>query len=693
MPPVLALLLVLHLHVVGLSAATDTVSPVHPLVGNDRLVSGNGKFALGFFQLQASSSKRLLIAPVWVANRDDPLTEPNPWRLAISGDGNLVIASLTVNSTVWSTRANTKATDTVAVLLNNGNFVLRKASNSSNVLWQSFDHPTDTVISGGKIGRNKITGLNRRLVSRKNLISQATGEYYGGLDADSHQLVIAPLKKPSTPYWYSGEWNGNYFSLLPEMRSSSMLNSTYVNDEEEEYYMFAVLDETVILRHVLDVSGQAKTLIWNSDSQDWMDDYSKPNAPCDVFATCGAFTNCDDYALASCSCMKGFSIRSPEDWELADRTGGCIRKTPLDCRTGTTNKITGASLGVLGFSALILMLVLLVRSKMVWSGRRLNNTKTGGATITAFRYVDLQSATKNFSEKIGGGSFGSVFRGVLANSTTIAVKRLDSARQGEKQFRAEVSSVGTIQHINLVKLIGFCCERGKRLLVHEYMPNGSLDVHLFRSNNAIILGWSVRYQISLGIARGLAYLHESCRDCIIHCDIKPENILLDESFVPKIADFGLAKFLGRDFSRVLTTMRGTIGYLAPEWISGTEITSKVDVYSYGMVLFEIISGRRNSTEECTGGANDLVYFPVQVARKLVEGDLGSLVDRRLHDDIDCHQVVRACKVACWCVQDNESDRPTMAEVVQALEGLAELKMPPMPRLLHAIAGGSQSTNF
>ncbi|KAL6651805.1 hypothetical protein ACP70R_010730 [Stipagrostis hirtigluma subsp. patula] len=222
------------------------------------------------------------------------------------------------------------------------------------------------------------------------------------------------------------------------------------------------------------------------------------------------------------------------------------------------------------------------------------------------------------------------------------------------------------------------------------MPNRSLDAHLFQ-NNVAVLTWSVRYQIALGIARGLAYLHESCRDCIIHCDIKPENILLDASFVPKIADFGMAKFLGRDFSRALTTMRGTIGYLAPEWISGTAITSKVDVYSYGMVLLEIISGTRNSGKESLSRGDHADYFPVHVVHKLLDSDVASLVDGNLEGDVDLKEIERACKVACWCIQDNEFDRPTMVEVVQFLEGILEPTMPPMPRLLHAIAAGSHST--
>ncbi|XXG70310.1 hypothetical protein AAC387_Pa06g3098 [Persea americana] len=201
--------------------------------------------------------------------------------------------------------------------------------------------------------------------------------------------------------------------------------------------------------------------------------------------------------------------------------------------------------------------------------------------------------TNNFSEKLGRGSFGLVFKGNLPYSTPIAVKKLEGLAQGEKQFRAEVSTIGAIQHINLIRLRGFCFQGKNKLLVYDYMPNNSLDSQLFHKN-AQTIDWKIRYQIALGIARGLAYLHENCRDCIIHYDIKPENLLLDAAFCPKLADFGMAKLTGREFSRVLTSMRGTIGYLAPEWISGVAITPKADVYSYGIMLFEIISGKRNA---------------------------------------------------------------------------------------------------
>ena len=327
-----------------------------------------------------------------------------------------------------------------------------------------------------------------------------------------------------------------------------------------------------------------------------------------------------------------------------------------------------------------------------------------GGALVAFRYRDLRSATKNFSDKIGQGGFGSVFKGQLRGrhsaATTIAVKRLDGSFQGEKQFRAEVSSIGVVRHVNLVKLIGFCCHGDGRFLVYEHMTNRSLDIHLFPRNNhegsssaggALFLDWSVRYRIAVGVARGLAYLHEGCRDRIIHCDVKPQNILLDPSLRPKIADFGMAKFVGRDFSRVLTTMRGTMGYLAPEWISGTPITPKVDVYSYGMVLLELVSGTRNTdggswTDTSTKDGGHVEYFPVRASRKLVEGDVRSLLDDRLRGEADLKDVERACKVACWCIQDDEADRPAMSQVVQFLEGVLDRDMPPLPRLLENMFG-------
>ncbi|EAY78100.1 hypothetical protein OsI_33144 [Oryza sativa Indica Group] len=740
MSVLLGFLLLLSLHPPTSYATTDTVSPGQTLAGGDRLISNNSKFALGFFKMDSKNSsytsrnsylciwynKLPMITPLWSANGENPVVGPASPELTISGDGNMVIMDQATKSIIWSTRVNTTTNGTVVVLLNDGNLVLQSSSNSSMVFWQSFDYPTDSLFADAKIGWNKVTGLNRRLVSRKNSIDQAAVGIGMGNFLAQHQRCLVP------PYPIS----------------------QFVNNDREVYLTYTLNNEKPITHAAIDVNGRV----------------------------------CNDNNDPFCDCMKGFSIRSPKDWEIEDRTGGCMRNTPLNCgstmnKTGFSDKFyyvqniilprnamhvqeaaskdecsdvclsncsctaysygkggcsvwhdelynvrqqsdasavgngdnfyirlaanevhevqsaerkkkSGVIIGVaIGAStaAFCLMILLLMfwRRKGKLFARGAENDQ-GSIGITAFRYIDLQRATKNFSEKLGGGSFGSVFKGYLNESTPIAAKRLDGTCQGEKQFRAEVDSIGMIQHINLVKLIGLCCEGDKKLLVYEYMPNGSLDVQLFKDNDKV-LDWNLRYQIAIGVARGLAYLHDSCRDCIIHCDIKPENILLNESFVPKIADFGMAKILGREFSHALTTMRGTIGYLAPEWISGTVVTAKVDVYSYGMVLFEILSGRRNSSQEYFKDGDHSAYFPMQVARQLINGGIGNLVDAKLHGDVNLEEAERVCKIACWCIQDSEFDRPTMGEVVQFLEGVLELKMPPLPRLLNAITGGSHST--
>ncbi|KAF7097896.1 hypothetical protein CFC21_099677 [Triticum aestivum] len=226
------------------------------------------------------------------------------------------------------------------------------------------------------------------------------------------------------------------------------------------------------------------------------------------------------------------------------------------------------------------------------------------------------------------------------------------------------------------------------MLVYEYMPIGSLAGLLFR--NGACLSWCDRYCIMVGVARGLAYLHLRCHECIIHCDIKPENILLDEDMSPRIADFGMAKLVGRDFSRALTMMRGTIGYLALEWISGHPISAKADVYSFGMVLFELIPGRRNSegyseVEAAGSGSSDSwTFFPVWATGKIVERKVGELADPRLRGQVRLEELERACRVACWCIQDEEALRPTMAQVVQVLEGMVHVHVPPVPRVLQHI---------
>nr|KYP50310.1 putative LRR receptor-like serine/threonine-protein kinase At1g56140 family [Cajanus cajan] len=434
-----------------------------------------------------------------------------------------------------------------------------------------------------------------------------------------------------------------------------------------------------------------------------------------------------------CSCLNGYEPKSQPDWSVSDYSGGCERKTKFQCETpNSSNKdkdrflpilnmklpnhsqsigvgsdgeceaaclsncsctayafTTNGGCSIWNVGGIVILVLVFVFVMLRRRKRHVGAGTSVEGSLVAFSYRDLQNATKNFSEKLGGGGFGSVFKGALPDSSVVAVKKLESISQGEKQFRTEVSTIGTVQHVNLVRLRGFCSEGTKKLLVYDYMPNGSLDSKLFHEDK--LLDWKVRYQIALGTARGLTYLHEKCRDCIIHCDVKPENILLDADFVPKVADFGLAKLVGRDFSRVLTTFRGTRGYLAPEWISGVAITAKADTYSYGMMLFEFVSGRRNFEASEDGQVR---FFPTFAANMVHQGgNVLNLLDPRLAGKADIEEVTRVIKVASWCVQDDEAHRPSMGQVVQILEGFLDVSLPPIPRALQAIVDNEENIVF
>eukprot|EP00249_Psilotum_nudum_P010622 c22654_g1_i1 orf=1131-3614(-) len=296
-----------------------------------------------------------------------------------------------------------------------------------------------------------------------------------------------------------------------------------------------------------------------------------------------------------------------------------------------------------------------------------------GAPIQ-FSYRELHSATQNFKDKLGEGGFGTVYKGLLPNKMVVAVKRLEGVDQGEKQFRVEVGVIGSTHHMNLVRLCGFCVESKHRMLVYEYMANGSLDQFLFLEGSPH-LGWETRFNILLGTARGILYLHQECRDCIIHCDIKPENILLDENFCAKVSDFGLAKLMtGKQKARSMTTVRGTRGYLAPEWRSNLPITIKSDVFSFGMVVLEAIGGRRNFD------TIDNMKFSEWAYREYFQNQcFQNIVDERIRNEVNMEQLDRAVRVAFWCVQVQPSLRPSMNKVVQILEGALAMEPPPLPR--------------
>ncbi|CAO2834679.1 unnamed protein product [Amaranthus hypochondriacus] len=314
-----------------------------------------------------------------------------------------------------------------------------------------------------------------------------------------------------------------------------------------------------------------------------------------------------------------------------------------------------------------------------------------------YDYEDLRVATGNFSSLIGSGGFGAVYKGTLLDGTIVAVKKITNLGvQGKTEFCTEIAVIGNIHHINLVKLKGFCAQGSQRLLVYEYMNHGSLDRILF--GNGPVLEWQERFNIALGTARALAYLHSCCEHKIIHCDVKPENILLHDFFQPKISDFGLSKLLSPEQSSHFTTMRGTRGYLAPEWLTSSAISEKTDVYSYGMVLLELVSGRKNcspqrvqqshsldggnntgnsSSASCSSGS---LYFPMYALDMHEQGRYLDLADPRLEGRVTSEEVQKLVCIALCCVHEEPSIRPTMVSVVGMLEGRIEFDHPRLESL-------------
>ncbi|CAO2199615.1 unnamed protein product [Urochloa humidicola] len=733
--------------------ALDSLLPGQLLNTTQSLISKNGDFKLDFncsIPFQDSYSRCSLgirFAKSSSCNHEYfTLWQPENYcnsacTLSVSENGVLKLTGDDYGYEYWtSPYMRTTSVSAVAVLLNTGNLVVRDQVNSSIVIWQSFDCPTNILLSGGQLGFNAIIGENITLVSSDD---SPLGTYTLSLDATrkrgftiqhSRGLMFAG----TFPRWMDIPEDGHYALTFNDERTYIQLNSS-------GFVTFAK-------------QGECNTVLW-----------SAPDSLCGYDSYCGPYGLCT--GLGSCICPVGFDPPWTEDWNDV----GCSRKESLSCesivthpevslypiegvhrypqnaltlevsdmsvcessclrdctctafayntscllwfwdqwntvvfdsgpngnssmyvRIATKQHSSSRTVSLFSFwkrvvlewmiGVLALIFITLI---LFWRCRRKlfrDRTAGGNGSLVVFSYVQIKNSTKKFSEKLGEGGFGCVFKGTLPGCSVVAVKKLKGLRQEDKQFRAEVQTIGIIQHINIVRLLGFCAEDSTRFLVYEYMANGSLSNHLF-SNKSSKLSWDLRYSIAFGTARGLAYLHEECKDCIVHCDMKPDNVLLDAEFCPKVADFGLAKLLGRDFSRALTTMRGTIGYLAPEWISGVPITHKADVYSYGMMLLEIISGQRNSEKIKEG---KFTYFPIYAATKVIEGDVMCLLDSSLEGNADAEQLNRACRVACWCIQDAEDHRPMMGQIVRMLEGVVDVEVPPIPRSLQNYVGMEDS---
>ncbi|KAH1226320.1 Cysteine-rich receptor-like protein kinase 2 [Glycine max] len=353
---------------------------------------------------------------------------------------------------------------------------------------------------------------------------------------------------------------------------------------------------------------------------------------------------------------------------------------------------------VIGGGVACALLILTLISLFAWSRRSQSPKRVPRSTIMGatelkgpikYKYNDLKAATKKFSEKnkLGEGGFGAVYKGAMKNGKDVAVKKLNIPGNSSKiddLFESEVMLISNVHHKNLVQLLGYCSKGQQRILVYEYMANTSLDKFVFGRRKGS-LNWKQRYDIILGIARGLTYLHEEFHVCIIHRDIKSSNILLDEQLQPKISDFGLVKLLPGDQSHLSTRVVGTLGYIAPEYVLHGQLSEKADTYSFGIVVLEIISGQKSTDVKVDDDDNE-EYLLRQALKLYAKGMVFEFVDKSLNpNNYDVEDVKKVIGIALMCTQASAAMRPAMSDVVVLLNGndLLEHMRPSMPILIQS----------
>ncbi|XP_042031159.1 uncharacterized protein LOC121777885 [Salvia splendens] len=785
-----------------LTASTDLITPTNPLTQNHTLVSAAQQFELGFFPGALNTwyvgiwykniPERVV---VWVANRDSPLTNSSG-VLKISPDGTGLILSDHSGIPVWSANhtgiTGTTTTTTIAVLLDNGNFVVHAADDEDpeSYLWQSFDHPTDTLLPGMKLGWDSKTGLNRYITSWKSADDPSTGDFSFKLDISGYPEIH--LTNRGKMYYRSGPWNGLRFSGVPEMRPSSpLLSFLFVRNREEVSYSFTQLNESMHSRLLVKHSGFLQRFIWIPSSGIWNLFWYAPKDQCDDYRECGVYGICDANASPVCKCMKAFRPKNPQAWNLRDGSDGCVRETELECdsdgflamsgvklpesggafvdagmgldqcremcqrncscrgysssnisdgsgcviwagdlydmrqyaaaegggqdfyyrvpaaelvapaasaagddsnKTRQTIMITGIVVGsaalLVGFTIFLVwkkrkpeaVNILEPRGSRERSQDYLTNSPTipskrdqsGEAAVDElelplFDITTLVVATNKFCDenKLGQGGFGIVYKGVLAEGQEIAVKRLSKTSvQGVEEFKNEVKLIARLQHRNLVRLLGCCVEMEEKMLVYEYLENKSLDSILFKKNRSSMLDWQTRFMIICGIARGLLYLHQDSRFRIIHRDLKASNILLDKGMDPKISDFGMARIFGGDQTEANTKrVVGTYGYMSPEYAMDGLFSIKSDVFSFGVLVLEIVSGTKNRGFYQTNNQLNLLAYAWKLYR---EGRALEVVDAAAGEEYVVGEAMRCIQVGLLCVQEHAEDRPNMSNVVLML---------------------------
>ncbi|KAJ4971783.1 hypothetical protein NE237_004882 [Protea cynaroides] len=716
---------------------------------------------------------------VWMANRDRAINGHGS-RISLKKDGTMILTDLDGTS-VWST--NTTGTNVQKIeLLNSGNLVLTDPQD--NILWQSFDSPTDTLLPNQKFTKHT------KLISAMGEGIHSSGYFSFLFDNDNILRLIYDGPEYSSIYWPNPDlgafqngrdYNSSRIAIFDDMGRFS--------SSDKLRFLASDMGTGIRRRLVMDYDGNLRLYSLNESTMSWVVSWEALSKQCNVHGLCGRNGICVYTLKPQCSCPPGYEINDPQDWNKGCKpmfnqscnqaqnvrflelpktefysfdiiynvsisfetcmnlclercdcqafaydltgTGTCYGKNvlfngystpslpgsvylklPISLETsedsapkgsdpicGSNRTVTPLGSSVMydtesgttkwvylySFALAIAAIELLFASSGWWFLFRKHGVPTSmedgyqaiASQFRKFTYNELRKATNSFKDELGRGSSGVVYKGVLRDDRVVAVKKLGDVIQGEEEFWAEVTTFGRINHMNLVRIWGFCSGSVHRLLVYEYAENGSLDRYLFpdvfRSIRSPLLEWNDRFRIALGTAKGLAYLHHECLEWVIHCDMKPENILLDSEFEPKIADFGLSKLsqrggAGSEFSRI----RGTKGYMAPEWALNLPITAKVDVYSFGVVLLEIVKGVRLSNWVLVDDAVEMTGLTMLLREvKMTIGNeekfcVEDVVDPQLKGKFNRKQATTMVKIGISCVKEDRNKRPTMDAVVQAL---------------------------
>ncbi|KAG6385512.1 hypothetical protein SASPL_154349 [Salvia splendens] len=772
--------------------------PNQTLVIGQTLVSSNHVFEMGFFSPGKSSNRFLGIwynntpdVVAWVANRNHPIPAHQTPFFMISGNGSLVISS--GESIIWLANSSGIPTNInpVLQLLDSGNLVLVDNMAEGGYLWQSFDHPTDTLLQGMQLVDDADSGVEKYLTSWRNADDPSPGDYI--LRMENNGLPDVVELRGTTKRYRLGQWNGLYFGGGPRF-PNAMYNVSVVFRQER---MISVeYGSPAVTRITLDPSGTMTRHTLNAQRHKWNRAFTVPQDTCDEYGICGPNGICKSRTNSPirCQCFKGFAPKFQSYWDLQDWSGGCTRIKPLNCYGGDgfvkvggvkypdmlsfwLNRnmslseckaeclkncsctayanpfITNGGSGCLmWFNELIdtkelsaadskqniyirmpvselgledekenkrpMKLILISMASGVFISAFINGgilfmarlkrqvkSKNEDLELTVIKMETIVQATNNFSTEnmIGVGGFGPVYKGNMPSGEEIAVKRLSrSSHQGLEEFRNEVMVIAKLQHKNLVKLLGCCIEEDERMLIYEYLENKSLDLLVFGTQiypllvylNAIaasdmhydketnistvdigvqsftddgrktVLTWPMRYDIIMGIARGLLYLHHDSRLKIIHRDLKTSNILLDRHLTPKISDFGLARIFEEDQALARTKrVIGTFGYMAPEYAIDGKYSVKSDIFGLGVVLLEIISGKKNRGYEDTNHNVNLLGHAWLLWK---ENKCLELMDGCLRKTFRECEVKRCIQVGLLCVQKYADDRPIMSLVVSML---------------------------